>query len=393
MVEMIEKHINLKTRGLPIRIDVVQGTNAIPIKFTLTDYDIPVGAEARIYVRKPSNTEVYNNCTIDNNSVIVQPTTQMYAEVGRLKAQIQLIAGDGVAASFVFCIDVAENLVSSSAVESCNEFGILDTLINEAREMIATLGGLKPHAFAAPIQNLATTVAGSALDATMGKKLQDGIDTLNSSLSGKINNRMTLLPDRSDPRVEAKTVGFYTVYNPSSPAISGWFNFVVFQSSNNPAFRQIIGATGTTLLYSGENNGTWSDWSTFQNIGLLSDLKTINKNSVVEAMNELYTKTAYNYGWEANPYVKITIDTTGQITQDKTALMINGLCNSIIVNTTIRFGAKDYTIKNFGDSAIKVESFNVIGKEYTIVLYLNSSYGRVKIESIHNITSVTGTTV
>ena len=34
---------------------------------------------------------------------------------------------------------------------------------------------LKPHAFAAPIANLITTVAGSALDATMGKKLDDKI--------------------------------------------------------------------------------------------------------------------------------------------------------------------------------------------------------------------------
>lgn len=42
---------------------------------------------------------------------------------------------------------------------------------------------LKPHAFTAPVQNLTTNVAGSALDATMGKKLQEGINTLNSNLS------------------------------------------------------------------------------------------------------------------------------------------------------------------------------------------------------------------
>ena len=289
MVEMIEKHINLKTRGLPIRIDVVQGTNAVPIKFTLMDYDIPAGAEARIYVRKPSNTEVYNNCTIDNNSVIVQPTTQMYAEVGRLKAQIQLIAGDGVAASFVFCIDVAENLVSSSAVESCNEFGILDTLINEAREMIATLGGLKPHALAAPIQNLATTVAGSALDATMGKKLQDGIDTLNSGLTGKINKSMTRLTEGADPRTAAVNVGFYTINKPSGfgAYIDGWFDFLLMKSDDNPNFRKIVGLYKNTLYVSYESNSKWSDWIMIPSVGLLSNLKTTNKDSVVAALNEL----------------------------------------------------------------------------------------------------------
>ena len=178
MVEMIEKHINLKARGLPIRIDVVQGTNAVPIKFTLMDYDIPAGAEARIYIRKPSGLEIYNNCTIEENNVIVQPTMQMYAEKGRAKAQLQIVADDVVAASFAFCIDVAENIASSSAIESSNEFGILDVLIDEAREAIAALVKLKPHAFVTPVQNLTTTVAGSALDATMGKTIKDEIDEI-----------------------------------------------------------------------------------------------------------------------------------------------------------------------------------------------------------------------
>lgn len=42
---------------------------------------------------------------------------------------------------------------------------------------------LKAHAFEAPIQNLTTNVAGKALDAIMGKKLKEEIDTLNSSLA------------------------------------------------------------------------------------------------------------------------------------------------------------------------------------------------------------------
>lgn len=41
---------------------------------------------------------------------------------------------------------------------------------------------LKAHAFEEPVQNLTTNVAGKALDATQGKKIQDEIDALNSSL-------------------------------------------------------------------------------------------------------------------------------------------------------------------------------------------------------------------
>lgn len=41
---------------------------------------------------------------------------------------------------------------------------------------------LKPHAFEQPIQNLTTNVAGSALDATQGKKLNDGLEELKAGL-------------------------------------------------------------------------------------------------------------------------------------------------------------------------------------------------------------------
>lgn len=42
---------------------------------------------------------------------------------------------------------------------------------------------LKAHAFEEPVQNLTTNVAGKALDATQGKKIQDEIDALNSALN------------------------------------------------------------------------------------------------------------------------------------------------------------------------------------------------------------------
>lgn len=51
---------------------------------------------------------------------------------------------------------------------------------------------LKAHAFEEPVQNLTTNVAGKALDATQGKKIQDEIDALNSSLVQNItHNKIT----------------------------------------------------------------------------------------------------------------------------------------------------------------------------------------------------------
>ena len=48
---MIIKMISIEQKRLPTKIDVVQNTNAVPLKFVLIDYDIPASAEVRIYVK------------------------------------------------------------------------------------------------------------------------------------------------------------------------------------------------------------------------------------------------------------------------------------------------------------------------------------------------------
>lgn len=133
---MINIKLFLERKDIPVKIDVVRNTNAIPISFHIADYQIPEGTEARIYLHKPSGAEVYNSAAIEENAVIVQPTMQMYAEEGEAIGQLQIIKDTTVAASFaiVFCIN--KNIISDSAIESKDEFGILDTLINQAREEI-----------------------------------------------------------------------------------------------------------------------------------------------------------------------------------------------------------------------------------------------------------------
>lgn len=133
---MINIELLLERNSIPVKINVVQNTNAIPISFHIADYQIPEGAEARIYLRKPSGAEVYNSAAIDENAVIVQPTTQMYAEDGEALGQLQIIKDTTVAASFAIVFCIHKNIISDSAIESKDEFGILDTLINQAREEI-----------------------------------------------------------------------------------------------------------------------------------------------------------------------------------------------------------------------------------------------------------------
>lgn len=133
---MINIKLFLERKDIPVKIDVVRNTNAIPISFHIADYQIPEGTEARIYLHKPSGAEVYNSAAIEENAVIVQPTMQMYAEEGEVIGQLQIIKDTTVAASFAIVFCIHKNIISDSAIESKDEFGILDTLINQAREEI-----------------------------------------------------------------------------------------------------------------------------------------------------------------------------------------------------------------------------------------------------------------
>lgn len=133
---MINIKLFLERKDIPVKIDVVRNTNAIPISFHIADYQIPEGTEARIYLHKPSGAEVYNSAAIEENAVIVQPTMQMYAEEGEAIGQLQIIKDTTVAASFAIVFCIHKNIISDSAIESKDEFGILDTLINQAREEI-----------------------------------------------------------------------------------------------------------------------------------------------------------------------------------------------------------------------------------------------------------------
>lgn len=125
--------------GIPLVIDCTQGSNDYEWEFDVKDYEIPPGAEARIYIRKPSGFEIYNDCIIDGNTIKVDVTTQMTAENGKIPAQFQIIPNlenpDNVK-PFVFWINVQKSLLMTSQIESTNEFTVLDNLIAEARNTI-----------------------------------------------------------------------------------------------------------------------------------------------------------------------------------------------------------------------------------------------------------------
>ena len=119
MADEIMRDIFIKDRWLPVQIDYVQGTNAVPLKFQFRDYAIPSGAAARIYVKKPSGKEVYNSASLSGNTVTVQPTTQMFAEAGEQEGQLQLTSGQKILVTFPILFRVERNLISESESRTC----------------------------------------------------------------------------------------------------------------------------------------------------------------------------------------------------------------------------------------------------------------------------------
>ena len=136
---MESKNISVRvvTWQPPVKIHYVQYSNEIPIIFSIEEYTIPSGAEARFYLKKPSGLEIYNSCEIDGQNIILKPTAQTFAEHGKQAGQIQVVIGDDILVSFILEFAIERNLISDSAIESSNEFGILDELIKEAQKAVA----------------------------------------------------------------------------------------------------------------------------------------------------------------------------------------------------------------------------------------------------------------
>lgn len=152
--------LNVASYKLPVLVHYVQYSTEIPIDFIIHDYGIPSGATARFYLRKPSGNEVYNDCTISGNKITLQPSAQTFAEKGLQKAQLQLMIEENFLISFPIDFEVAENIIDSSAIESSNEYGALESLLQEAQTNIPAAGEAATAANQAA--QAANTAAGTA---------------------------------------------------------------------------------------------------------------------------------------------------------------------------------------------------------------------------------------
>lgn len=133
---MKQQRIEIVTgeKRIPEIVPVVQRDSGRELHCLITDLKIPAGAVARIYARKPSGKEIYNDCTVLGNTVVVKLTTQMLAETGKVTCQVEISEESSKVSSFAFLLSVEERIDSGSAIESTDEFTALENALWEVEE-------------------------------------------------------------------------------------------------------------------------------------------------------------------------------------------------------------------------------------------------------------------
>lgn len=180
---MITANITVNLSGEPqlIKVPAKQGdvgSREVSIKFVDNGvfYTIPEGTTARIRVTKPDGKYVFNDCEIESNAVIAPLTAQTLAAAGDARADIALYQGENVLLSCsVFILAIMPRAGSDSAIESTDEFGTLDSLLQQAETDIpAAHDAAQAANTAAGAANTAAEAANDAAEAANTAK--DGAD-------------------------------------------------------------------------------------------------------------------------------------------------------------------------------------------------------------------------
>lgn len=180
---MIIANITVNLSGEPqlIRVPAKQGdvgSREVSIKFVDNGviYSIPEGTTARIRVTKPDGKYVFNDCEIESNAVIAPLTAQTLAAAGDAKVDIAMYQGENVLLSCsIFILAIMSRAGSDEAIESTDEFGALDSLLQQAETDIpAAHDAAQAANTAAGAANTAAEAANDAAEAANTAK--DGAD-------------------------------------------------------------------------------------------------------------------------------------------------------------------------------------------------------------------------
>lgn len=293
---MKQQRIEIVTgeKRIPETVPVVQRDSGRELHCLITDLKIPAGAVARIYARKPSGKEIYNDCTVLENAVVVKLTTQMLAETGKVTCQVEISEESSKVSSFAFLLSVEERIDSGSAIESTDEFTALENAIFEAAEAAENANAAARELDGAYVLDRINPITSGSLN----DYATPGIYNCTNSIIGR---DITDQPD-GKPKAGFKVVVEYVGYQKMI------LQTITYQGSLSYTYRRIRYGGVWKPWYGGPNN----QWDA---IGKLADLQTAEKGSLVGAINEVNTNLGnvsesgvYASGSTADPPIPLILD-------------------------------------------------------------------------------------
>lgn len=107
----IKRNISVLNQGITADIDIVYGTDLVPIEFYITDYVLPSNAIATVYCTTSEKELLKRICDIENNIISFEPTVGFFT-VGKNNLQIRITSNEKNLYSFEVNINCKGNMVS-----------------------------------------------------------------------------------------------------------------------------------------------------------------------------------------------------------------------------------------------------------------------------------------
>ena len=200
-MEAIKRQIYVLRDTLKDIIDYNIGTDMVPIEYHVMDFTVPATAAAVVYVLKPDGKLDKILADVLDNVISFKPTKGFFLE-GLNAIQIRIVDNNKALVSFTETVRVGKSMKFDDATEAQQETLIQQVLtktgeiegkiqieIKERKEAIteearirketdekkANSKDLKQHAYRETVKTLTATEEGYALDAVMGKALENEI--------------------------------------------------------------------------------------------------------------------------------------------------------------------------------------------------------------------------
>lgn len=134
--------VSLTDRSPASVVHLVQYDTTVPIVAVALvangqPYTVPSGAAVNVRMRKPDGTYVYNpalGLSENAQTAYIAVTLQMTAVYGKASPIVEVVVAGNVAATGFFVVDIDENPIPESAIESTDEYKTIQELAAEVTQ-------------------------------------------------------------------------------------------------------------------------------------------------------------------------------------------------------------------------------------------------------------------